>query len=154
MSIRQQYREATVSGATPVELVIRLYEQLVDDLRQAAMALEKKDIRLRTGRIKHALLVIGYLQSSLDFETGGKVARDLEHFYNVMRQNVVVVQFQPSQRGFAQLITDLLAVREAWIEVDRAEKPPAASSSTSAAGAVPSYGGDSDSERVRMNYQG
>ena len=98
MNIRQQYREATVSGATPVGLTIRLYEQLVDDLRHAAMGIEKNDVRMRTNRIKHALLVVGHLQSPLDFENGGKVAQDLDNFYNVTRQNLVAVQFQPSQR--------------------------------------------------------
>jgi hypothetical protein len=31
------------------------------------------------------------------------------------------VQFFPTKAGTNQLITDLLAVREAWIEVERAE---------------------------------
>jgi len=150
MNVQKSYREATVQGANPVELVVRLYEQMIQDLRQVANAIEKKDIALRSNRIKHALLVVGYLQSTLDFDQGGKVARDLENFYNTLRQSLVWVQLHPSKGGVAQLITDLLALREAWIQVERAENP----SVTTAAGIVPSSAADPDADRVRMNWQG
>ncbi len=149
MNIQQSYREATVRGASPVELVVRLYEQVIEDLRQAAIAIEHNDIMLRTKRIKHAILVVGHLQSSLDFAMGGKVARDLDSFYNAVRQSLVWVQFHPSKRGVTQLITDLLAVREAWIVVDRADRPSAAS----AAGMVASAAG-AESDHVRVDWKG
>ncbi|MGA2456333.1 MAG: flagellar export chaperone FliS [Terriglobales bacterium] len=149
MNIQQSYREAAVRGASPVELVVRLYEQTIEDLRQAASAIEQNEIERRTKRIKHAILVIGHLQSALDFAKGGKVARDLDNFYNAVRQSLVWVQFHPSKRGVTQLITDLLAVREAWILVDRAERP----SVTLAAGMVASAPGP-ESLPVRMDWKG
>jgi len=123
MNIQQSYRESAVRGATPLALVVRLYEQMIEDLRQVANAIEQNDIERRSDRIKHALLVIAHLQSTLDFAQGGKVAQDLNRFYDALRQSVVQVQFHPSKRGVTQLITDLLAVREAWIQVERAENP-------------------------------
>jgi flagellar protein FliS len=151
MNIQQSYREATVRGASPVELVVRLYEQMIEDLRQAAIAIEQKEIEQRTKRIKHAILVVGHLQPSLDFAKGGKVAQDLDNFYNAVRQSLVWVQFHPSKRGVTQLITDLLAVREAWIVVDRAERP----SVTTPAGMVPSAAGaSSESDHERVGWKG
>lgn len=130
MNFKQSYREAAIRGASPVELTVRLYEQMIEDLRQAAIALENNDIPRRTSRINHVILVIGHLQSALDSSRGGKVAQDLDNFYNALRQNVVQVQFHPSRIGFAQLITDLLAVRAAWMEVDRTERPQAETASS------------------------
>jgi flagellar biosynthetic protein FliS len=115
------YREADVRGATAVRLVILLYEQIIRDLSQAAQAIEQDDIELRTKFINHVILVVAYLQSPLDFAKGGKVAKDLDHFYNALRHNLMQVQFFPTRVGVNQLITDVLAVREAWIEVERAE---------------------------------
>jgi flagellar secretion chaperone FliS len=133
MNIQQSYREASVQGASPIQLVIRLYEQIVEDLRQVAIAIEQNDIPRRTKRINHAILVIGHLQSTLDFANGGKVAKDLDNFYNVLRQSLLQVQFFPSKRGLAQLITDFLAVRAAWIEVERAERSSAVTTLATAA---------------------
>jgi flagellar protein FliS len=137
-SPRSAYRENDVRGATAVRLVILLYEQLVQDLRQALQAIEQNDIEGRTKRINHAILVIGHLQSPLDFANGGKVAQDLDHFYNVLRQNLVQVQFHPSRAGISQQITDLLAVREAWTEVERAEQSLVATTVPTTPGTVPS----------------
>ena len=105
---------------------------------------------LRTKRIKHAILVVGHLQSALDFAKGAKVARDLDSSYNAVRQSLVWVQFHPSKRGVTQLITDLLAVRGAWIVVDHAERP----SATLAAGMVPSAGAGSASDHERVDWKG
>lgn len=152
-SPRTAYRENDVRGATAVRLVVLLYEQLVQDLNQALHAIEQNDIELRTNRINHAILVIGHLQSPLDFANGGKVALDLDHFYNVLRQSLVQVQFHPSQAGLSQQITDLLAVREAWTEVERAEKSLVATAVTTTPGTVPSGGESIESDPVRAHWK-
>jgi flagellar protein FliS len=150
---RTAYRENDVRGATAVRLVVLLYEQLVQDLSQALHAIEQNDIELRTKRINHAILVIGHLQSPLDFANGGKVAQDLDHFYNVLRQNLVQVQFHPSQAGLSQQITDLLAVREAWTEVERAEKSLVAAVITTITATVPSGGSSPEPVSVRAHWE-
>jgi flagellar protein FliS len=147
MNIQQSYREATVRGASPVELVVRLYEQVIEDLRRAAIAIEQNQIELRTKRIRHAILVVGHLQSPLDFANGGKVAKDLDNFYNVLRQNLIQAQFHPSKRGITQLITDLLVVREAWIQVDQVEK-------RSNADMAPHSAANPGSDRVQSDWRG
>jgi flagellar protein FliS len=147
---RTAYREADVRGATAGRLVVLLYEQMIQDLSQAAQAFEQNDIERRTHRINHAILVIGHLQSALDSANGGKVAQDLDHFYNVLRQNMMQVQFFPSKAGLRQLITDVMAVREAWIEVERAERPLV----TTAANRVPPGGADSEPDPVRADWKG
>jgi flagellar biosynthetic protein FliS len=150
--------------------VVQLYEQIIKDLRQAAIAIEQNAIERRTYCINHAILVIGHLQSPLDFVNGGKVAKDLDHFYNVLRQNLVQVQFFPSKRAIDQQITDVLAVREAWIVVEQAERPavpmqalpPAAvaaeagpaKAGRTAALALPYSAAEPASGRARMDFRG
>lgn len=125
MNACTSYRENEVRGASPVKLVVLLYEQLVQDLRKAVCALDHNDVSLRTDHINHAILVIGHLQSALDFDQGEKAAEALDRFYNTLRQGLVQVQFFPSKEGLQHQITDLLALREAWVEVERAEAPVA-----------------------------
>ena len=122
MDIQQSYREAAVQGASPVDLVVQLYGQMIKDLQEAAIAIEQKNIERRTDRISHAILVASHLQSGLDLTNGGEVAQNLKHFYEVLRQSLLYVQFYPSKRGITQQIVDLLDVREGWIEVERAER--------------------------------
>jgi flagellar protein FliS len=156
MNSQQSYREGTVRGANPVELVVRLYEQMIEDLRQVAKAIEQNNVERRTQRVNHVILVIGHLQSSLDFANGGKVAKNLDNLYNVLRQNLIQVQFHPSKRAVAQLITDLLMLREAWIQVERAENPSVTTEAVATAASMVPFGSDpdSDSDRGHADWQG
>jgi len=118
---RNTYRESAARGANPVRLVVLLYEQLAEDLRQAVKAIDDRDIESRTNRINHAILILGYLQSRLDMERGGQVARNLERLYNVFRENFLQAQMQTSKALLLERIADLLSLRDAWSEVERAE---------------------------------
>ncbi|MGB2606634.1 MAG: flagellar export chaperone FliS [Candidatus Sulfotelmatobacter sp.] len=124
MDARTCYREAAVRGASPVRLVICLYEQAIEDLRCAVIALERGDIEARTRAINHALMVISQLQGSLDKQRGGEVARNLERFYNQVRSGLVEAQEKQSTRVLEQQISQLVTVYEAWLEVERATAGP------------------------------
>jgi flagellar protein FliS len=118
---RTAYREADVRGASGARLVVLLYEQAIQDLRQAAQAMDENKIELRTNYINHALEIIGRLEGTLDMERGGQVARNLEGFYKTLRANLWKAQLHKSKEILLRQITDLFALREAWTEVDRAE---------------------------------
>jgi flagellar secretion chaperone FliS len=122
MNPRFSYREAAVRGASPLRLVILLYEQAIEDLRRALTAHGGKDVETRTREIKHALLVIGHLQSSLDKERGGHVAVNLERFYDQIRMGLVEAQSKQSASLFEKQIALLMKVREAWCGVEQVEQ--------------------------------
>ncbi len=120
------YREAAVAGAGPVRLVILLYEQVMEDLRRAVAAHRTGDVEGRTREINHAILVIGYLQASLDKRRGGKVAANLERFYAQVRSGLVEAQCKQSPEAIEQQISYLAQIREAWCGVERATAEPVA----------------------------
>jgi flagellar protein FliS len=127
MNVRFSYREAAVRGASPVRLVICLYEQAIEDLRRAVAALGEKDIAARTHAINHALMVIGQLQGTLDMERGGEVARNLLHFYTTIRAGLIEAQFKQSATIVERQMDQLVLVHGAWLEA--AGEPAAASQS-------------------------
>lgn len=120
MDARSEYREAAARGASPVRLVVTLYEQAIQDLTRAAAAMKLGEIEVRTRAINHALTVLGHLQGTLNRERGGEVARDLDRFYNCMRAQLMEAQFLMSSEILQQQISHLLSLRDAWIQVDYA----------------------------------
>ncbi|MGA2417498.1 MAG: flagellar export chaperone FliS [Candidatus Sulfotelmatobacter sp.] len=120
MDAKSSYRETAVRGASPVGLVICLYEQAIEDLRRALLALENGNIEDRTRYINHALLVISHLQGTLDMERGGEVARNLARFYSVVRAGLIEAQLTQSARILEQQTSQLATVHEAWRDVERA----------------------------------
>lgn len=120
MNPRNSYRVGAVQGASPVRLVICLYEQAIEDLRRALIALEKKDIAERTSALNHAHMVIGQLQGTLDVQRGGEVAINLQRFYTVIRSGLIDAQSKQSSAMLEQQIALLVEVHDAWLEVERA----------------------------------
>jgi flagellar secretion chaperone FliS len=102
-----------------VRLVICLYEQAIEDLRRALAAHLCGSIEGRTREINHAILVLGYLQSSLDKDRGGEVAANLDRFYNHVRTGLIGAHHQQSAAALEMQISHLMLVYEAWCEVER-----------------------------------
>lgn len=112
-------------------MVIFLYEQSIEDLRRAIIALEKNDVETRTRELNHALMVIGQLEASLDMERGGEVAENLQRFYHVVRSGVIEAQLAQSAAILEKQISHLVLVHGAWLEVQRATALPKNSSADS-----------------------
>lgn len=119
--IARQYRELAVKGATPVGLIILLYDIAIESLARAAREMEAGNIEARTAELNHALAVIAELQRSLNLEAGGEVARRLTDLYNVARGKILEANIKSSVAIVERLSTVLCSVREAWQVVERTE---------------------------------
>jgi flagellar protein FliS len=116
----QAYRQYAANGASPLGLILMLYEVAVTSLHRAVQAVEIEDIPGRTASLNHVLAVIGELQSALDFERGGEVAQNLERFYLFARSRVIEASSQNSKDILQQLAAQFLSLREAWQQVESA----------------------------------
>jgi len=119
---RNSYRESLVRGATPVRLVILLYEQIIEDLRGAAKAVESNQVEKRTNALNHAILIIGHLENKLNHQAGQEVARNLQRFYDLSRRKLLDAQFQRSKQIIEEQISLYLDLRETWLRVEHDEK--------------------------------
>jgi flagellin-specific chaperone FliS len=73
------YRRSAIEGASPIGLMIALFDTLVGDLRRAAFALRKNDIETRCRELNHATLVLGQLNEWIDPESLPGLYRDFMH---------------------------------------------------------------------------
>lgn len=119
MNAPSAYRHGQGENASPIRLIILLYEQLIADLRLTVYAIQRGDIESRTGPLSHALTVLGELEAALNKEAGADVAQNLGRFYQVLRAGLLQVQFHPDTRALERHISNLLMLREAWLEVER-----------------------------------
>ena len=124
------YREAAVRGASPVGLVIILYEEALRALRRAEAAMERGEVEERSLAISHALRVIGYLQSVLDFERGGRLAHQLSSFYDYSKRRMLEANAKNSAEILGRLIKDFTDSTEAWREVERTLAGPSQATET------------------------
>jgi flagellar protein FliS len=119
-NLTYRYNEALT--ADPVGLVVLLYDILLRDIREALAALAVSAIERRAAAVRHGMLVLQQLQSTLDMDRGGNVARNLESFYNFTRAKLLEGQIKASTAIFEEQIVFVSSIREAWLTVQAAER--------------------------------
>lgn len=113
------YRELAVGGASPVGLIVILYEEVIRCLRRSLDAVQRQQIERRTRELSHAMIVIGHLQSVLDFEKGGQVARSLSNFYNSSRAKILECSGPNAAQILETLAAEFSGIAEGWQQIDR-----------------------------------
>ena len=117
-SAAQNYTQFSLEGASPVGLVVALYDGALSSLHRAKRAMEANDIERRTQHLNHALTIIAYLQGTLNLERGGEVAGTLMQFYSYARASILQVGLTNSREKLADLASHFSSLREAWQVVE------------------------------------
>jgi flagellar secretion chaperone FliS len=112
------YSEATCIGATPVGLVVLLYDRLAQDIHHAVAAMDAGDLEARSGRINHALLILQQLQGTLDFQRGEGPARQLDVFYSHVRGKLLEAQIRQSRELMLEQARAIADVRACWATLE------------------------------------
>lgn len=63
------------------ELLLKTYEEILSKLNIAAMAVEENDVSAKAEAISKASDALAVLKASIDFETGGEIANNLDALY-------------------------------------------------------------------------
>ena len=79
-NVARHYKKKQVESASPLKLIIMLYDAALDQLNKASLALEDESPN-RIEKYHNALIaaqnIITELIASLDMEAGGEVAKNL-----------------------------------------------------------------------------
>jgi flagellar protein FliS len=110
------YRQCSVQGATPLGLVVMLYDGAIAFMHRAVAAMEAHDIEKKCNHLNRALAIIAQLEGSLNFEQGGEVAQTLKSLYVYARAQVLKANIENSLEMLRALIEKFATVRDAWRE--------------------------------------
>jgi len=112
------YRKSAIEGASPIGLVIALYDTLWGDLCRAAIAVGKNDIQQRCRELNHAHLVLGQLEDWVDVKNGGDLAQSLKEFYAYLRAKIMQAEITKSAPLLESQMELVTLVRGAWQQRD------------------------------------
>ena len=112
------YRESSVSGASPIGLVIALYDRLSRDFRNAAAAIRSGDIEKRCTALNHANMILAHLENWIDHKNGGELAGNLATLYSILRSRMMEASVQQSASILEAQIQLISQVRSAWQQKD------------------------------------
>ncbi|MGH9488541.1 MAG: flagellar export chaperone FliS [Terriglobales bacterium] len=123
------YQRHAIETASPVGLVVLLYQAAVADLRRALAATEAvpntvREIEARTKALNHLFAIVGELKREVDLKRGGEVARNLQHFYVLSERLILQAGAQRDPQILRELIEHFSRILAAWRQVEA--RPPAA----------------------------
>ncbi len=109
-----QYKQTSIKTANPGALLIMLYEAAIRNVKQATLALDKKDLAAKGLHIGKAHDIINELNNTLNFEVGGEIAMNLERLYNFMIEQLVQANIENSTTKLIAVQKVLENLLEGW----------------------------------------
>ena len=103
-----------VAAASPHQLITLLYEDLLRELRQAAIATERRDLATRSAKVTKAVALLFALESSLDFSRGGEVAETLSRFYRGARETIMRASLDSDAPALRRAVANIEDIAASW----------------------------------------
>ncbi|MEO7996734.1 MAG: flagellar export chaperone FliS [Gemmatimonadaceae bacterium] len=98
------YREMEILSASPERLVVLLFDHLVVNLQRVRIAIDGNDVVLRTTALGKARAIVSELLGTLDFDKGGKIAKDLSSLYTFLLGEMAEVGIHRDARKVERLM--------------------------------------------------
>lgn len=114
------YKTSAVQTATPIELVIMVYDECINSLNRAEQAFEiegPERIEKIGNHVLHAQDAITELSLSLDMDNGGEVAENLSRLYDFMSRHLVEGNVKKDLKALQDVRQMMTELRDTWNQV-------------------------------------
>lgn len=119
-SYRSVDLEARAAAASPYELVLVLFDGLLDELARARGHIEARRFQQKGRSLEKCMNILNGLSSALDLDTGGQVVQDLARLYDYCIYKLSEVSVSLSLEGLDEVVGLLGTLREGWAGVHAA----------------------------------
>jgi flagellar secretion chaperone FliS len=119
----RQYEQTQVVTSSSVQLIVLLYDGAIQSIEIARREIQGKNVREKARHLGRAIAIIGELNSVLDYEQGGDIARSLRRLYDYMLAELVEANARNNEEKLDVPLRCLSTLREAWREIAAQQQP-------------------------------
>ncbi len=116
---RQQQVQHEVQQASPVQLVVMLYDRAISLSRQSLLQMEKGKAKEKGMSLNRVIEILSELQRALNLEEGGTVAQNLDDLYTFLMKQVTAANLRNDPQPISIVLNVLEELREGWREVQK-----------------------------------
>jgi flagellar secretion chaperone FliS len=109
-----RYREMEVLSATPGQLVVMVYDHLLQNLHRAHLAMEKDDAVMRGEALGKSREALSELLATLDHDKGGAIAQQLASLYTFFLGELATIGVRPDLTKLERITAMTADLREAF----------------------------------------
>jgi flagellar secretion chaperone FliS len=119
-----EYRKNAVNGASPLQLIIMLYDGSLRFLEGGKRAMESGDREKQNENLQRAQKIVMELMSCLDMEQGGEISKNLLGIYSYVLNELVMANLRDEVEPIERCMKILRDLRESWCELEKKLKAP------------------------------
>lgn len=119
-----EYRKNAVNGASPLQLIVMLYDGALRFMEAGKHAMAFQDYPKQNDQLQRAQNVIMELMSCLDMEKGGEVAKNLFAIYTYVLNELIKANVEDSPDGVERCIRVMSELRDSWTQLLDSSRSP------------------------------
>lgn len=119
-SYRSVDLESRAATASPYQLVLVLFDGLIDELARTRGHIEHKRYQQKGQSLEKCLNILNGLNSALDYDNGGEVVMGLSRLYEYCIYRLSDVSVSLSLEGLDEVVRLTSVLREGWDGVNAA----------------------------------
>lgn len=117
----QRYRQVQLETASPLELIIKLYDGALRFIQSAQKGLADKDYQGVNRDIQRAERIVEELDNNLNLEAG-EVAENLRELYRFINRTLVEANIRKDPAKLETATELLRSLRESWVQLRKEQK--------------------------------
>lgn len=121
-----QYQQTEILTSSRVQLIVLLYDAAIQSIELSRRAIETQSLAEKARFLGRAISIVGELDSVLDYEQGGEIAKSLHRLYDYMLAELVDANVRNNSQKLEGPLRCLSTLREAWREVAAQHQAPLA----------------------------
>jgi len=110
--------QSGVENATPHRLIQMLIDGSLDRINKAKGHMNRGEVSEKGEAISSAISIIGGLQGSLNKESGGEVAENLDKLYNYMIEKLVEANQSNNTEILVEVSKLMLNIKSGWDQIE------------------------------------
>jgi flagellar protein FliS len=116
--ITHEYRKQSVNGASPLQLVIMMYDGALKFMEAGKHAIAHQDLPRQNDQLQKAQKVVLELMACIDQDQGGDVARNLISLYTYVLNELVKANCEDSAEPVERCIKIFSELRDSWVQIE------------------------------------
>ncbi len=112
-----EYRKNAVGGASPLQLVVMLYDGALKCCEAGKQAMSQGDLEAQHKNLSKAQKIISELVASLDMAQGGEIARNLFGLYSYCLNELSDANINDKTDPIDRTMKVLTELRQAWQQI-------------------------------------
>ena len=115
------YQKTRIDTAGKIDLVIMSYEKVIQCIQQAKGHFQENQFEQKAHKLQMSIDIINELQSSLNFEVGGQIARNLDALYTYILRSLIDGDIKKDVTVLDDAIRIMSELKNAWEDINKGE---------------------------------